>query len=174
MFKAVTLDPGGTTGYCYSVLEDPNTVYLAYGEKRLTLRNVWDGLLTLSPDHLICEDFEYRNRARAGLDLTPVKIIGVVELWAAPSQIAFGGQTRSEDVYFQKASQGKGHFTDDKLKELGIYKKGTNHGRDACRHFMHWLQFGPGFKYIQDTEPVLSVVDETWLLGAYWEHRLPW
>lgn len=172
MLKIVSLDPGVTSGYALAVVEDPSRVFIAYGENRMTVRDLWDGLIKLSPDILICEDFEYRNRARAGLDLTPVKMIGVVELWASPVKVAYGKETKGFDVYFQKAAEGKGHFSNEKLKEIGVYQKGVNHGRDACRHLLHWLQFGAGFQYVD--EPALTLVDASWILGAYWNHIDVW
>jgi hypothetical protein len=169
MKRILAIDPGVTTGYCLAVHEDPNLIYLSYGERKLNVNDFWNVLAMTSADYLICEDFEYRNRARAGLDLTPVKLIGLVELYTWSWQFIDRGE-----VFFQPASQGKAHYTDEKIKELGIYRKGTNHGKDACRHFLQWLTFGPGYKLIEEQqEPQLKLVEEDWLLGAYWGHARP-
>jgi hypothetical protein len=173
LIKVLTLDPGVTTGYCLAVIEDPRTVFLAYGEERINVRQLWDGMNKLSPDVLICEDFTYRNRARAGLDLTPVKMIGVVELWAAPMNLAIGRTSKGREIFFQTAAEGKGHYKDQALRDAGVYKKGVNHGRDACRHFLQWLTFGAGYQHTEG-EPELKLVDVLWILGAYWDHTDPW
>jgi hypothetical protein len=166
MIRALTLDPGGTTGYCLSVIEDPATVFIAYTEQKIDLDQLWRGLGKLQVDKIICEDFEYRNRARAGLDLTPVKMIGVVEL--------YGLTDSGAEIFFQNAATGKGHYNNEKLKQQELYLKGKDHGRDACRHYLQWLTFGPGYKYIQEYEPTYKLVQVPWLLGAYWDHMDLW
>lgn len=149
----LSIDPGKTTGYCLAVYT--TKLYVAPDEGPLTLSRI-DYMLTILskechpslPFHVIYEDFTYRNYARLGLDLTPVKVIGVIELHAEQQRIF-------ESFDKQSAAAGKGHYTDDKLKELGLYKVGKSHGRDATRHLLQWINFGAGGQYIK--EPVLNI-----------------
>jgi hypothetical protein len=149
----LTLDPGKTTGYCISVL-DESVAYIAYDQAEWSISDLDTILYALWPGHIICESFEYRNRARAGLDLTPVRLIGIVELFAAKDK------ERTNRVKFQTAAQGKGYFTDKKIKDLGLYKPALEHGRDALRHFLHWLHFGQGFQYLAKEHEFELVTEE--------------
>jgi hypothetical protein len=156
---ALTLDPGKTTGYCISAL-DEDVAYVAYDQAEWNVSDLDTMLYTLWPQHIICESFEFRNRARAGLDLTPVRLIGIVELFAEKDK------ERENRVKFQTAAQGKGYFTDSKIKSLGLYKPGFQHGRDALRHFLHWLHFGPGFQFLAK-EQQFELVTEEAIIQSY-------
>jgi len=102
--------------------------------------------------HVIYEDFSYRNRARTGLDLTPVKLIGIIELF----------RERFEPLTLftkQSAAAGKGFFTDDKLKDLGVYVTGMQHARDATRHLLQWANFGAGSAFMNMEKVVVKLVE---------------
>jgi hypothetical protein len=144
--RLLALDPGGTTGYAAGILISPIT-RIVYDQAKLNENQLYAMLEELQPDHIICEDFEYRNRARAGLDLTPPRLIGVVRL--------YGAHTGAR-VHMQKAAKGKGFYTDDKLKKLDLYIKGRPHGRDALRHLLHWLTFGVGYGLAGDPQFILE------------------
>lgn len=167
MHTILAIDPGKTTGFCLGCAIDyrlwlaPEEAELSLGQMDTMLSNIiWKTGINL---HIVYERFEYRNAARAGLDLTPVKMIGVIELWREK----FGTMCTFDD---QNASQGKGFYTDDKLKGLGIYKKGRKHGRDATRHLMQWATFGAGGRYI-DTEAIrLELVELETLIDMYYNH----
>jgi hypothetical protein len=139
----LALDPGGTTGWCQGTLMG-KLLYLRVGQTKFSLLDVYDAIhktARMSDNvDLIYETFEYRNLSRAGLDLTPVKIIGVIELYLEMSPFVIKGCG-------QNAAKGKGYYTDTKLKEYGVYAKSFQHGRDATRHLMHYLTFGPGSQY---------------------------
>jgi len=146
MHTIFSIDPGVTTGVCLGLLEDRD-LKLKLSEMTMTPREMYDWLedimgLVEPPHqvHIVYEDFNYRNVARAGLDLTPVKLIGVIEVFRERHEpiVTFTKQT---------AATGKAYFTDDKLKRLGIYVKGKKHGRDAMRHLLQWYTFGPGSQY---------------------------
>jgi hypothetical protein len=134
---------------------------ISWDQAKLTESELTELLETTSPDVIICEDFEYRNRARAGLDLTPPRLIGVVKLFS---------QTTGTKLLLQKAAVGKGHYSDDRLKSLGFYRRGTPHGRDALRHLLHWLTFKEGNKYIDLLTADIHLVDIdillNWSLGT--------
>ena len=158
--KAVSLDPGKTTGICFASVQVDGVNHAEFlcltveqAELRLAqmynmLSNFCEGTDEL---HIIYEDFSYRNASRMGLDLTPVKLIGIIEMfreWHEP-KIGF---------WKQSAATGKSFYSDDRLKTLGIYEKGKPHGRDATRHMMQWFTFGAGAQFIDiDRIPLMMV-----------------
>lgn len=146
--KILSLDPGVTTGVCVGGYQN-NVLKLLVDQKQWTVGMLHgylgeflsDNSRELQTIHIVYEDFSYRNRARAGLDLTPVKLIGIIELyreWYEP----FVTFTK------QSAAAGKGFFTDEKLKDLNCYTVGKQHGRDATRHLLQWANFGAGSQWI--------------------------
>jgi len=141
----VSLDPGGTTGICMGDLSDQELV-LRISQRQLSMRDMYDFLENHVGGcehscHVIYESFQYRKMSRGGLDLTPVKLIGVIELM----------RDRYEPLVTfteQSPATGKAFFSDDRLKQMGIYLPGTQHGRDAERHLMQWITFGFGSQYV--------------------------
>lgn len=140
--RAIAIDPGGTTGFC-TAIEAPKNVPMSFLLKAFQLpddcEDLWNRLADLKPDVIVCESFEYRQRSRAGLDLTPVKLIGIVELYEAKSGCK---------LYMQTAAKGKGYYTDVLLKKYDFYKRGLPHGMDALRHMLQWFTFGAGYQYL--------------------------
>jgi hypothetical protein len=156
--KILSLDPGGTTGVCVGGYAD-NHLKLLVDQKQWTVGMLYgylgdflnDNSRGSQPIHVIYEDFSYRNRARTGLDLTPVKLIGIIELyreWYEP----FVSFTK------QSAAAGKGFYTDEKLKDLNVYATGKQHGRDATRHLLQWANFGAGSQWIDMQKTTLELV----------------
>jgi hypothetical protein len=142
----IALDPGVTTGVCYGLKHDSEEkLYIAPWEEKYSLYDLYELLYYFvknSTGHanIIYEDFQYRNYARMGLDLTPVKMIGVIELvieMYEPSILASK----------QSPSTGKSFYKDEELKRIGCYKVGMQHGRDATRHLLQWANFGAGGQY---------------------------
>jgi len=133
----LSLDPGGTTGYCHGVY-DGDKLVLTPGQQKFNESE----LFKFMHEHwqknfyLIYEKFHYRNRARPGLDLTPTRLIGVIELFC---------QTEGIKYFAQMPSEAMGYWTDDQLKRFGVYVPGLQHGRDAMRHMLQWWQFKYGF-----------------------------
>jgi hypothetical protein len=157
--KATALDPGGTTGYCLAFIGEPKKLYIAYGQHAWREDQLYNALCDVSPDVLICESFEFRQGARAGLDLAPAHLIGVVRLYAA---------IRPCELHMQTAAQAKGWWTDQKLKERNLYDRHFRHGRDAARHFLHNFMFGSLAKYfVEDTD--VELVEEQYLLDSYFD-----
>lgn len=136
--KIITIDPGITSGFCYAELK-PN-VELVYKPFQMVddVDDLWNRLDKFKPDTIIIEDFEFRGRARAGLNLFPVQLIGIARLYENRNKVA---------LHLQKAATGKAYYTDNILKQLGLYKRGIPHGMDASRHLLQWITFGPGFQY---------------------------
>jgi predicted RNase H-like nuclease (RuvC/YqgF family) len=83
-------------------------------------------------DYIIIESFRiYAHKAKSLTNdpmITP-KIIGKLEEW-------FKGYK----IVYQSASQAKGFFTNDRLKEMGLYVS-NRHERDAIRHALYGLYF---------------------------------
>jgi hypothetical protein len=155
--RVVAVDPGGTTGYAVAyIIPDAKVLDFTYGQHAWREGQLWDALRKLEPDWLICESFEYRQQSRAGLDLTPAHLIGVVRLFAELSGCKLQMQT---------AAQGKGYYSDRTLKNLLIYDRHFRHGRDAARHLLHWFTFGAGFQY--NSDPTLHYVQEQYLFDSY-------
>jgi hypothetical protein len=144
-FEVLAIDPGGTTGLCYGVLRG-KTLTLTPSQGRFTPLQFKMILEQLpASTYVVCESFEYRKGARAGLDLTPAHLIGVVMACVLPP----------ERVRFQTAAQGKGYWSNDKLKSVGAYKQALPHAMDATRHLLHWYKFGFGSQfYVQDTQVI--------------------
>jgi hypothetical protein len=157
--KILSLDPGVTTGVCVGGYTD-NVLKLLVDQQQWTVGMLYDylgGFLAdnterAEPIHVIYEDFSYRNRARAGLDLTPVKLIGIIELYRERYE-PFVSFTK------QSAAAGKGFFTDEKLKDLNCYTTGKQHGRDATRHLLQWANFGAGSQWIDFPNTKIELVD---------------
>lgn len=156
MIHALAIDPGVTTGYCQAIITDSKVV-LRVGQEEWTLADAWlfvHSFLDGGGSHVVIEDFEYRQGAqRTGLNLFPVKLIGVIELLWQWSPRAFS-------LHKQTAAQAKGYYRDNTLKELGVWAKGKPHGRDSIRHMLHWLTFGPGAQYTKLDKSELVLLEE--------------
>lgn len=137
--KVIGIDPGVMTGFCYADIEPDKYARLYPFQMTDDVDDLWRRLVEFEPRYIVMEDFEFRNRARAGLNLFPVQLIGIARLYALTQ-----GQCA---IKLQKASEGKGYYTDTLLKQVGLYKRGVPHGMDATRHLVHWLTFGPGYQF---------------------------
>jgi hypothetical protein len=142
--KILAIDPGVTSGYCLAQVASP-AIALKPFQMVDDVDDIWDRLALLEPRYIICENFEFRQRSRAGLNLFPMQAIGVIRLY----ELKASHQT---SVTLQKASEGKSYFTDAQLKRLGVYKRGLPHGMDATRHLIHWFTFGSGYQFVQKND----------------------
>jgi hypothetical protein len=152
--RIVSFDPGGTTGYTFAQiygLGDPsaNTLLKVDPDQSKLTHYELDRLLAINlyPDVIICESFEYRNRARAGLVLVSCELIGVIKLYS---------QQYNVPLFMQTAAQGKGHFKDEIIKNMGLWIKGKPHAMDSLRHVLQWFTFGSGFQYNRNAEIQLT------------------
>lgn len=139
LLRALSCDPGGTSGFAICDINKLGEVSIGWDQFKFNESEMTEFMETVVPDLIICEDFEYRNRARAGLNLTPVRMIGVIRLYA---------QANNRELILQKAMVGKGHYSDHRLRSVGMYERGRPHGRDALRHLLHWLTFKGGNAYV--------------------------
>lgn len=151
MNNLLSLDPGRTTGYCLARM-NVGTCELAYNEAQLSPADLLLTLQDIEPEAIIYEDFNFRNRQkqRDKVDLFSVQLIGVIEAYASLNP--------STGLKKQTPAQGKGHYNDDALKRLGLYQQGTVHGRDAARHMLQYMTFGPGWVLFGGNEPSFKMV----------------
>lgn len=154
--RAAAFDPGGTTGWAFAAeSDDQKKVAIAVGQGSYSClemhvmlqQRVQHNHVT----HVIYEDFQYRNYARMGLDLTPVKIIGIIELCRDMYE-------PNVNFYKQSAATGKAFYADYRLKDMGLYVEGMPHGRDALRHLLQWMNFGAGAQYARLSEREVFLV----------------
>lgn len=134
------IDPGRTTGYCFAEINDLGETTLRPMQAVDDVDDMWRRIVQVAPDYIIIEDFEYRNRARSGLDLFPVQMIGVVRLYT----LTIGKNA----PVIQKAAQGKSYYTDTILKNGNMHVRGIPHAMDAMRHVLQWITFGAGFQFV--------------------------
>jgi hypothetical protein len=156
--RVLALDPGKTTGYACGYLNDARNMEFEVGEEQFSLGDMYEFLegfigSHVHPTHVVYEDFTYRNASRGGLDLTPVKMLGIIELYRERYEPMVG-------FHKQSAATGKAFWSDPKLKEIGLHARGKKHGRDATRHLLQWLAFGAGsqFARVNDLSFTLEVV----------------
>jgi len=156
MHLILAIDPGVTTGWCWGNLYE-HSLEISPQQSEMTTQDIEILLLNAmhsSPKnlHVVYEDFQFRNASRSGLNLYPAKLQGVIELVSEKNpQVPF---------YVQQPSvQGdKAYFSNDRLKELGIYKRGTEHGRSAEKHLLHWLAFKEGSQFANIEKLELKLV----------------
>ena len=145
MIRVVALDPGGTTGVCESEIDPDNLIHVSYWQEQWIEADLWDYLHKSKPDCLVYESFQYRagGMRQTGI-LRPVELIGVLRLYEQLEGPLKG-------TYPQGSSNAVGRgtpFTDLKLKAMGLYIPGLEHGRTACKHLLWWLHHGGGTQFV--------------------------
>lgn len=167
MIKIIAIDPGRTTGYCYAIMHDDKTYT---DEKKLEywpfqvndeVEDLWNRLKRFNPHCIIIEDFEFRRGKYAGsggggLDLFPCQLIGIARLYATLA---------GRRIDIQKASQGKQYYTNQVLKDKGLFKKGAayEHAMDASRHLLQWATFGRGYEWVGNSRNFAKLIEaEDW------------
>jgi hypothetical protein len=138
--KVISLDPGVTTGYAIGLIEDGKMEVLG-GQERWNHVGLYRFLKDNSPQVVISERFEFRKKAREGLELYSRELIGVTNLYA---QIFM---EPPHELVMQMPSVIGGFFSDAQLKKDGLWKEGRGHNMDALRHLLHWFTFASGFQY---------------------------
>ncbi len=146
--RVIAIDPGVTTGYTYGEIQNSILKYHVFQEKD-EVWDFWTRLRHFNPQYIVMEDFEWR-RGVQGLNMFPMQLIGIARL----HQCCANDCSR---LFLQKASTGKSHFKDDKMKFVGAYKRGVPHGTDSARHLMHWCKFGFGFQFFK--EGIVTIED---------------
>jgi len=135
----LALDPGVTTGYAVGIVEGTTFSYMLNGQAKLTPGDLHTMLSSISPSIIIAEAFEYRNRARSGLELFSRNLLGVTEAYAEKLDVKLTEPS---------AGYGLGFFDNAKLEKLGLYRAGLPHAMDATRHLLQWVQYGGGREFV--------------------------
>lgn len=143
LYTVIAVDPGVTTGYAIGELDEPDGfMRVVTGQERMDHKRFWEFLNYYKPDMLICERFEFRNKARTGLELFSRELIGIAHLYI---QIVNGGDEST--LFMQQPGPVIGGFFSKPENMGNVYKKGKIHANEAAMHLLHWYKFGPGFKY---------------------------
>jgi hypothetical protein len=140
--RLLGLDPGGTTGYFFITCGDEGIVFskagqVSTGDERECAIALAKLFTELKPTHVVFESYhiyDWKSDQHKWSPVWTVQVIGCI--WTLCEQL---GITYSQ----QSAQNAKGFWTDEKLHEFHMYEKGMRHGRDATRHALHYLCFGP-------------------------------
>ena len=90
-------------------------------------------------DVVVCESFTYQMRQKVVLD--SVEYIGVLRLWCCLNE---------KNFLLQTPTMGKGFWTDDKVKTLGLWLPNQPHAMDATRHALYFLMTKGGHSEVLD------------------------
>lgn len=167
MITALAIDPGKTTGYCLACIPIPGKVYIVPAEcvhREADMLELLEGLYVQTDGmlHLVCETFEFRNASRVGLDFTPARLIGIVELFVQVNGVTVAFQNPSVQ------SDKTGFFSNDYLKQHYLYSVGSTHKRSATKHMLYWLTFKQGAQFA-GLDPRIEMVSEDWLCDTYYK-----
>lgn len=157
----LALDPGMCTGYAIAYKGD-RAFDICYSQEYFDANAFWRFLNETKSDYTVCESFEFRQAKQTGVELYPVELIGILKL---------NRYFKSDSLYFQQAHiQGKktAYFSDQRLKEMELYRKGVEHGRSAVKHLLYWFYQGAGFQFIHGKEIEPTLVDEEWFRSKYY------
>ena len=152
MIKAIAFDPGKTTGFATGEILWPDglpkptgALLVQTAQAQFEHADLMRFLESFKPDYIVCERFDFRGKARTGLELISREFIGVINLYC--------GLHEECKLVMQTASQMKGgYWSDDKLKRLNLYRKPIGgvsqiHANEACKHLLYWYKFGSGAQY---------------------------
>lgn len=128
--KVLSVDPGGTTGYCFVMINaDVGTIVrvLEAGQLGLEKVRLLDSLASMA-DVIVIEDFILRNVTRlVGTHLEAVKVIGYLQIGYSNKKVVL--QQPSE----RKAWNDQRLLDPEKIKGLSLVL-GQKHAIDALRH----------------------------------------
>ena len=135
----LTLDPGETTGYALWDMKEGTL--LKSGQIRtwpevewLSFQSQFNNFL---PTIVVFESYqvyEWKTEDHTWSQIPTVQTIGMLKFLCLQHSIPF---------YSQTAQIAKGFCSDEKLEQWGFWKKGERHARDAIRHGVYFLLFGP-------------------------------
>lgn len=142
-FTVLAFDPGVTTGIALGRWSD-GLLTIASRQSKLSHGQFYDELKDEAPLYIVCEDFSYRNKSKAGLVLYSVELIGIARLY---EEQGYSG-TRLFMQPPMKGKEGSTHYDDKKLKDLGLYQAlRGGHANDAVRHLLQWYSFKFGYQF---------------------------
>lgn len=155
--RILSIDPGGTTGYTFMVCSE-NPTHMQMGKSS-------GGQLGPDPHHaelhcllddydptvVVCEEFTYRivgqhgSGSTPGVNLISKEYIGVVKLWVVQYPDIWTPTLYMQMPYIAVGKQA--FWSNDKLKQLGLYKRGKPHQNDATRHLLYCLTDKLNYKW---------------------------
>lgn len=128
-------DPGVTTGIAiYDNEADQGTNrYRAFQVRPDLYPNPHDTLYevinTINPDLIIYEPFHFRQ-GKTGAVFTGIEYIGILQLWQ---------QRNKRQIKIITPSDGKGFWSDAKIRRLGLWHSAATHAMDAIRILLRHL-----------------------------------
>lgn len=128
-YRLLAIDPGEDCGFAFWSPRNAQLDVQAW-QTHPTQDGFLQTINDVYPDIIICESFDHR--AKDNKNYSPLKRIGIVEWYVDRCNVELVFQTPS----FAKA----GFFTNDKLKQLGLYRPGKDN-EDAMVALKHLLQF---------------------------------
>jgi len=148
----IAIDPGGTTGivwwYRNGHKVNPNqfeTTQISPCNEDMGLWGVisfLDRIVTASTGRIqiIGESFDFRleERYRDKIDYTAAEVIGALRLWYIRGG---NGSVTNVEMEFKGAGLGKGFWTDEKIKKVGLWQPNMRHAMDAMRHLLRYMAF---------------------------------
>jgi hypothetical protein len=153
--KIMSLDPGGTTGWCIhllSKLREGNGSARSTSGVSYDYNARWRGgqigpdehhlelyrfMLQEQPDVVVCEAFNYQIHGQndgtkmPGIRLISREYIGIAKLYCAAVKHPF--------VLQQPSVKSIAWCKDTALKKMGLHTPGKPHQNDAARHMVHYL-----------------------------------
>lgn len=128
----LAVDPGLTTGYAWHRLGDPKPVIVDETDFHTFLTFAEDRLRAAQTECLIvCESYTITIQTiRYSRQPTALETIGALKYLAGKYQAT---------MLLQAPSLAKNLVPNDRLKALGWYTPGKDHGRDATRHLATWM-----------------------------------
>jgi len=127
--RILALDPGVTTGVALYCDDKWMRTQWAFEGTRTPHANFYTALNALHPDLIIYEPFHFRQN-KTGTDFTGVEYIGIIRMF---------GQQKEIPTKTITPGQGKGFWTNDKIKSLALWVPGKLHAMDATRILMTYL-----------------------------------
>lgn len=127
MKTVIALDPGTTTGIAVYWEKIDEWGQFEYGPEphHIKLEAL---LIATRPDVLITESFIFQP-SRRKIVLDSVEYIGVAKLYCGHA---------GKELVQQTASQGKAFWSDQKIKQIGLWLPNQGHAMDATRHLLFW------------------------------------
>jgi len=148
----IAIDPGGTTGIAHWMpaahdkldgfwdreeipgCDDDQALAFLFSRLRLIISRT-EPFTTIPRIHFLYESFDFRmsERHRDKIDYTAAEVIGAIRHWGLGcSHIKF---------IRAGAGLGKGFWSDDKIKQAGLWVPGKRHAMDATRHLLRYRAF---------------------------------
>jgi hypothetical protein len=146
----IAIDPGGTTGVAWWTADGREVNPSQFQTKQIGpctddaelwyLTTVLGGIIRSNPNRrirVIGESFDFRmeERYRDKIDYTAAEVIGALRLWHHPLD--------QDQIFmeFKGAGLGKGFWSDEKIKKIGLWRQGQRHAMDAMRHLLRYMAF---------------------------------